>query len=135
MKALSIKPPWPWLIINRIKPVENRTWYCSHRGPLLIHASKGWDQSGYEWAMPEVDMPQIASFPEKRDHVFGAIVGHVEMVDCVNDHPSPWFFGPWGFEFEDARKLRFPIPYRGQRLIFEIPDQVLRDAGYFPEYF
>ena len=43
MKAISIRQPWAWLIVNGYKDVENRTWYTSHRGPLLICASKALD--------------------------------------------------------------------------------------------
>ena len=41
MKALSIRQPWAWAILQAGKRVENRNWRgCSYRGPILIHASK-----------------------------------------------------------------------------------------------
>ncbi|WP_245839042.1 ASCH domain-containing protein [Yersinia kristensenii] len=39
MKALSIRQPWAWLIVNGYKDIENRTWNTKCRGPVLIHAS------------------------------------------------------------------------------------------------
>jgi len=124
MKALSIQPPWPWLILKGIKPVENRTWCCAHRGPLLIHASKGWDQAGYEWILREMNMYDIARFPDKEDHIFGAIQGRVIMTDCVRTHPSPWFFGKYGFIFKDPVSFYEPIPYKGRLGLFDVPDEI-----------
>lgn len=48
MKALSIRQPWAWAIVNGHKTIENRTWATTYRGPLLIHASKSLDPHGME---------------------------------------------------------------------------------------
>src|SRR5690349_14501124 len=40
MKALSIRQPWAWLIVNGHKPVENRSWPTKYTGKLLIHAGQ-----------------------------------------------------------------------------------------------
>src|ERR1700690_1312991 len=45
MRALSIKQPWVWAILNAGKDVENRTWTSKHRGWLALHAS-GRESSG-----------------------------------------------------------------------------------------
>jgi hypothetical protein len=112
MRALSVQQPWAWLIVNNHKPVENRTWYCGHRGPLLIHAGLRLDVEGLEWVREE--FPEIAL---PWDYERGGIVGRVNMTDCVADHPSPWFFGPHGFVFEDAAPLEFR-PCRGKLGLF-----------------
>ena len=31
MKAISIRQPWAWLVVNGHKDVENRTWRTKHR--------------------------------------------------------------------------------------------------------
>jgi hypothetical protein len=49
MKALSVRQPWAWLIVNNYKPYENRTWSTKVRGPILIHASNAFDKAGYTW--------------------------------------------------------------------------------------
>ena len=41
MKALSIRQPWAWLIVNSHKHIENCDWPTKFRGRFLIHASKG----------------------------------------------------------------------------------------------
>ena len=38
-------------------------------------------------------------------------MGEVEITDCVIEHPSPWFTGPYGFVLRNARMLPFkPLP-------------------------
>ncbi len=49
MKALSIKQPWAWAILNAGKDIENRNWKTNFRGKFYIHASKKFDKSGYLW--------------------------------------------------------------------------------------
>lgn len=40
MKALTVKNPWAWSIINAGKDVENRSKPTNYRGQLYIHAAK-----------------------------------------------------------------------------------------------
>ena len=47
-RALSIKQPWLAAILSGWKPVENRTWDTSYRGPLLLHASARIDPDGFD---------------------------------------------------------------------------------------
>ncbi len=116
MKALSLRQPWAWLIVNGYKDVENRQWSSSHRGALLIHATQTWDQKGFEFVIENMDV----WVPEKENHDFGAIVGKVYMDDCVDEHESPWFFGPWGFVFVEPELFEKPVPYRGQLGFFDV---------------
>jgi len=123
MKCLSLKQPWAWLMTNGLKDIENRKWRSNYRGRLLIQASKTWDQEGYDFIQNHLEDSERLLLPERYD--FGAIIGVVNMVDCVNHHPSKWFFGPWGFVFEAPRAFQNPIPYKGQLSIFDIPDRVV----------
>lgn len=45
--VLTIRQPWCWAIEHG-KPVENRSWYMKHRGPLWLHAGarSRWDPDG-----------------------------------------------------------------------------------------
>jgi len=124
MKALSIKQPWAWLIARGIKNIENRGWEGRYRGRLLIHASKTWDKSGYIILQNHLLDREKESLPEKDEWVFGAIIGVVTMVDCVDHYPSKWFFGPWGFVFEAPEFWEDPEPYKGQLGIFNVPDSI-----------
>ena len=124
MRALSIKQPFAWLICNGIKDIENRNWKSNYRGRLLIHASKTWDQEGYEYVKFHTIEPEIQLPTEKEEYDFGAIIGVVSMVDCVDHHPSKCFSGPWGFVFEAPEVWADPIPYRGRLNIFDVPDSI-----------
>jgi len=130
MRALSLHPPWPYAIFYCGKDVENRRWPTPYRGPLLIHASKTWDQKGYSFITNRMD----EYVPSKEHHVFGAIVGIAELVDCVSSDDSRWFFGDYGFVLEDAVEFKQPIYYPGQRGIFNVPDDFLRRYDFMQKY-
>lgn len=121
MKAISITQPWASLIASGVKDIENRSRPFNYTGSLLIHASKGWSQAGYDFISDKMD----EFIPGKNQHVFGAILGVVNMVGCVDRSESRWFLGPWGFEFENAREFKNSIPWRGQLWIFDVPDSLL----------
>lgn len=121
MKALSLRPPWPYAIFHLGKDVENRGRRFDYSGPLLIHASKNWDQKGYEFIIDRMD----DYVPSKGHHVFGAIVGRVEMIGCVDWHDSRWFFGDWGYLIENPVEFGKPIPYPGQLFPFDVPEGIL----------
>ncbi len=105
MKALSIRQPWAFLIVQGWKDIENRTWQASYRGPVLIHAGQTVDRAilpavRKELARCGLECP--SEFPT------GGIVGQAEIVDCVTDSESEWFQGPFGFVLANAR----PLPFR-----------------------
>lgn len=125
MKCISLKPPWPYAIFKLGKNIENRTWPTKHRGLLSIHASKTWSEAGYNFITHRLD----EFVPSKEHHVFGAIIGQVNLIDCVDQSDSRWFFGDWGFELEDPVEFKKPIPYRGQLGIFDVPDRILKAKG------
>lgn len=114
MKALSIRQPWASLIISGAKDIENRTWSTTHRGPLLIHASKRVDIDADTRGL--LTRAEIDALPR------GGIIGAVMVIDCVTSSPSVWFTGPIGWRLEDPRALPF-IAYRGQLGLFEIAPQ------------
>lgn len=114
MMALSIRQPWAWLIVNRFKDVENRTWKTRIRGRVLVHAGLTMKRGDYCIAKlilaqtnPEIQMPEPKEFRR------GGIVGEVDILDCVPAHGSPWFCGPYGFVLANAR-ARLLVPCRGQ---------------------
>ncbi|WP_324069845.1 MAG: ASCH domain-containing protein [Flavobacterium sp.] len=93
MKALSIKQPWASLIAHGIKDIENRSWKTNFRGRIYIHAS-GKQAGSYDELLND---EQKKEFKEKHDritlekqHYFSAIIGEVDIIDCVINHPSIW---------------------------------------------
>lgn len=120
MKALSIRQPWAWLIIHGGKDIENRTRRTHLRGRIYVHASKGMTDDEYLEAFVEAYRNGIC-LPCADDLERGGIIGSVEIVDCVQEHGSPWFYGPYGYTLRDPQPLRFS-PCRGM-LNFFTPDQ------------
>ena len=90
MKTLTIKQPWASLIAMGIKDIENRTWPTKYRGTILIHAGK--KPAGSIHGLLTTDQKYCAS--DQRPHafvpLFGAIIGSVDIIDCVENHPSVW---------------------------------------------
>ncbi len=127
MKALSVRQPWAWAILNG-KPVENRDWYSGYRGPLLIHAAKTFDDEGWQWIAANENR-LVVQLPAKHSFQLGAIIGRVDMTDCVKFHTSRWFFGPQGFVLANPQAFAIPVPYRGMPGLFDVPDDILRKAG------
>ena len=96
LPALSVKQPWAYLICAGLKDIENRTWKLpeKYKGTrVLIHAGakrasqfnniftdNQWDAMG-EYARVECVL---------RQSPVSAIIGSVEIVDCVINHPSIW---------------------------------------------
>jgi len=136
-QAVTICQPYPFLILappdslhrNDVrKRCENRTWGTSHRGPLAIHAGKS-----EKWLRPG----DRADYGDRL--VFGAVVGIVEMVGCIQlamgrTYPGfEWLkthvhaTGPWCWIFENPQMLREPFPVRGRQGFWpvEIPEDLL----------
>lgn len=121
MKALSIRQPWAWLILNGGKDVENREWPTRYRGRVLVHAAKGMTRDEFQsaaiFAFGRIGM---ASLPPMDNLQRGGIVGSVEIVDCVQRSSSHWFVGRYGFVLRDPVLLPF-TPWRGQLGFFDVP--------------
>ena len=123
MKALSIRQPWAWLIAKRFKDVENRTWSTRFRGRIYVHAGKAlddyWDiltmADRLGWTVKEVNTWFITTAFGR-----GAIVGEVDIVDCVEQSDSPWFEEPHGFVLANPLYYQTPIPYKGKQGFFEV---------------
>lgn len=95
MKAITIKQPWASLIVHGIKDIENRTWACPKKyigQRVLIHAGK--ERDGQEKPLltgKQYDL--VGGVSGYATHILGtrgAIIGSVEIVDCVINHPSIW---------------------------------------------
>lgn len=100
--VLSVQNPWSDLICRGLKDVENRSWSTDYRGRLYIHSS-GSPMTPSE-AKHELRASVLRDIPEVRSWLqegmskgateswltSRAIIGYVELVDCVRDSTSPW---------------------------------------------
>lgn len=122
MKALSIRQPYAWLIVNGHKDIENRTWRTPFRGRVLIHAGITYPKRDY--AEDFVSHTRYyGSYPE-REQMIGGIVGVATIIDCVSHSDSRWFNGPYGFVLANAKPLPF-VPCKGALSFFNVPDDVV----------
>jgi hypothetical protein len=134
MKAVSIHQPWAHAILHLGKDVENRTWRTNHRGPLLVHASKSLAsyarQDRKHWRRAYgVELPEVKTM------TFGAIIGVVDVVGCVelcepdlldDAKKSVWAEAEgFGWILENPRAFPEPVTFRGAQLIFEVPDNLI----------
>ncbi len=101
-KAISIRQPWTFCIMELAKDIENRDWYTSYRGEVCVHAAKGMTNQEYEDCLRWVHHVSTIRpfkpggvFPAKSELLRGGIVGTVEIIDCIGRSDSPWFFGKW----------------------------------------
>jgi hypothetical protein len=116
--VISVRQPWAWLIINAGKNIENRDWRDNNpglkvRGRVLIHASKGITKREWEEAWACVRNIDAYAWGKGKREIMtgtierGGIIGSVEIVNCVTESESPWFFGRHGFVLRDPQPLPF----------------------------
>lgn len=125
--CLSIKQPWADAILFLGKPVENRSWQTTHRGPIAIHASAGWDDFGEAWIKMKIrpTTPGIDAFLARARGRMGRIVGTVGVVDCVKvedylaQRECVWASGPWCWVLKGPEAWRTTVPMKGRLGIFE----------------
>jgi len=121
MKCLSVRQPWATLIVMGLKDVENRRWVPRHRGRLLIHAGASMTVSDLDYLARKYGIEL-----DRSSLVLGAILGAVDLIDCKKKASSRWHVrGQFGWYLTDPRRLRTPIPYKGQLGIFEVPNRLL----------
>lgn len=118
MKALSLRQPWAWMVLNG-KDIENRRWNTGFRGEFLIHAAKRESKVDYSDAVyfASIVAPKLV-VPRRSEIARGGIVGRARLVDVIapclpsNDRfpcEHPWHMPEqFGFVLQDVE----PLPFR-----------------------
>ena len=75
MKAFTVYQPYAYAIVAGLKGYETRPRRTHIRGRVAVHAGKGNPQF--------VSMPVSIALPESAVLHYGAVLGTVEIVDCV----------------------------------------------------
>ena len=145
MKALTIKQPYASLIVEGIKDIENRTWKTNYRGRILIHAGKDNLIKNLKYGddITCLNNKQLEYINNNKHHdifnkelITGAIIGSVEILDCVINHTSIWaenteISTAWGgveviigkpiYNWVLANPIKFdkPIPIKGKLSLWE----------------
>jgi activating signal cointegrator 1 len=125
--VLSVRQPWVWLILSGLKRVENRAWLTSHRGRLWLHASARLEAGVSAWRdvwvllrrRPPEDL--LPTLPDLRSLPLGAVVGSVDLVDCVPIDRAPpdlardpFAAGPVLWVLTNPQTLAVPVPAKGR---------------------
>lgn len=123
MKALTLTQPWASAVALGYKHIETRSWRSSYRGPLLIHAAKGFPPDARQFAAVELALGRglnpaplsaivavaklVAISPAEEVALELGIEGGLER------HYGDYSPGRWAWMLEDIRTLDEPIPCRG----------------------
>lgn len=145
MKALSLTQPWATLVAIGAKRIETRSWGTSYRGPLAIHASKGFPKWAQETCWEEPFRHALVSGGEavaepKGSLPLGAVIATCRLAHCkfirdpgmmsTRDWKIPtseeheYFFGDYtpgrfAWFLDDVQALPEPIPAKGALGLWE----------------
>jgi hypothetical protein len=138
MKALTLTQPWATLVAIGAKKIETRSWSTSYRGPLAIHAAKGFPQDAQHMCFREPFRHFLSDYVTLNESYFGrhnfplgAIVATCELVKVVNissfterpDEPEYYFGnysdGRYMWYLENVVALPEPIPAKGALSLWE----------------
>lgn len=137
MKALTLHRPWTELVLVGGKSIENRPWNTKHRGSLLIHGGKTYDNRALGIS---VGAGLVIDFdadhgPNLSIEAPTGLVGIVDVIgvcsrsagrDRVICECGPWAFpGQYHWHLAEPRRLPEPIPCRGFQQLWTPPDDVL----------
>src|ERR1035438_4171252 len=78
MKALTLTQPWATLVAIGVKRIETRSWYTHYRGPLAIHAAKGFPN----WARAQCLFEPFVSALRPHCATLGDIPRGVVLATC-----------------------------------------------------
>jgi hypothetical protein len=118
LRALSVRWPWSWAIVQGLKPWENRPRRFHYRGPLLIQASKTLIRADCVAACDFIERLSGRRPPAVPE--IGGIVGAARLTDCTEplEHDRGWrFAGEYGLHFENPLALPFR-PMKGALGLF-----------------
>lgn len=144
MRAITVRQPWAWQIVNQGKNIENRTRNIAgkYRGPVAIHAGLKPDKEALR-RLP-ARAPEWVTATRVFD--YGVILGVVDLVDvhhCFNastgfDGCSPWALEDhWHLVLANPRPVMANpvadpgIPCRGALGLWTPPADVLKRLEVF----
>jgi hypothetical protein len=133
MKVLSLTQPWATLVAIGAKTIETRSWATRYRGPLAIHAAKGFPAWAKDYCEDvEFEDALTLAYPGLSIEAIikalplGQIIATCTLDDCFQftresvaaiGEPERSFgdydLGRYGFRLGNVRKLDTPIPARG----------------------
>lgn len=150
MRALTMTQPWAMLVATKENRIETRSWGTSYRGPLAIHAARGFPDDARELcaASPYRRTLAAAGYRNADDLPRGAVIAVARLVDVMRFERTTlrdvraraargelprheWEFGDFsagrfGLVLEEVRMLSDPIPARGMLGLWTVPPPLER---------
>ena len=114
MNAVSVPQPHAAALLAGRGPVEHPAWRTGYRGALLIHAQK-----------PEEGKSTAAGV---RAPVGNALIGVVDLVDCVRDDRRGADEVGYRWVLANPRVFTAPAPHNGKVGMFEVSDAAVAEA-------
>lgn len=131
MKTLSLTQPWASLTVTHLadwrlaKMFETRSFRTHYRGPLAIHASKGFPRSCKDLLLSTVFSRIIGRDPLLLP--LGSVIGICNLTDCIpveqalehslmtplEQHFGDYSPGRFAWLLEDMRPFKEPVPAKG----------------------
>ena len=147
MKALTLTQPWATLVALGAKSFETRGWSTNYRGPLAIHAAKGFSGIGGKRGFLEVcSLEPFARVLEANrlvpaDLPLGAVVAITWMTQCASTESVRKYLrnsglldeisfgdysdGRYAFELTEVSALPRPVPATGALGLWELPESLI----------
>ena len=139
MRAVSLTQPWATLVAIGAKKLETRSWSTHYRGPLLIHAAKGFPGRARAacYTDPFAAVLERAGYTHASSLPTGALIGIVTLVGCVSTtkalegiDATEHAFGDYGpgrfaWQLTEAVQLVQPIPCKGALGLWKVPDEIV----------
>jgi hypothetical protein len=142
IKSISLWQPWASLWLSPNKRHETRHWATSHRGRLLVHATKKF--------VKDIDGPLRGILEEEfgghwaTELPVGAIIGMVDLIDVIPTEEiyadeiadladdeqidiacGDFAEGRFGWRRGTYWVFREPIAYRGRQSLFSVPHEIV----------
>ena len=83
MKTLTLTQPWAALVAVGAKHIETRSWGTAYRGPLAIHAAKGFPAEARDLLLQEpflTTLDRAGVVPSELP--LGCVVAICRLLDC-----------------------------------------------------
>jgi len=126
MKALTLIQPWATLIAIGAKKIETRGWKTIYRGPLAIHASKGWSKEVVRRALftePFKTLLNNAGYTLYSLLPRGVIIATCELVSVKEILPAHTFRRMLGWQWTGPDGVEY---------CYELDDQERALGNYSP---
>jgi activating signal cointegrator 1 len=143
MKALSIRQPWATLLCLGIKRYETRTWKTDYRGPIALHAGTVFDATARNLCLTPAlaDLLRKAGYYNPRSLPRGQIIGTAVLADCIPTEKlralsakqrrlGDFNHGRWAWRFTDIKRLKRPLPAKGQLSLFNVDLDALPEKAW-----